>query len=79
MYRLRMALLGVLSPDKAAQGEDRAVLIYENDHGRYMTYAVPDGGLGRAGENAGYPAQPEARLPLRKPVLVYGNPLVRRV
>jgi len=45
LYQRRMALLSILSPDKAAQDENRAVLIYENDHGRYMTYAMPDGGL----------------------------------
>ncbi|HPJ01770.1 MAG TPA: phage tail family protein [Candidatus Limiplasma sp.] len=63
LYRLRMALLGVLSPDKAAQGDDRAVLIYENDHARYMTYAVPDGGLDAQGRTLD--TQPNLRLGFR--------------
>jgi hypothetical protein len=59
LYARRMELLNILSPDKAARGDARAVLIYENDYirsrtleapppsgnGMYMTYAVPDGGL----------------------------------
>lgn len=45
MYDMRMLLLGILSVDKAIDGEDRAYLIYENDAGRRMTYAVPEGGL----------------------------------
>lgn len=45
LYERRMELMRVLSPDKALQGEDRAILIYENDYGRYMTWAMPDGGL----------------------------------
>ena len=45
LYRRRMELLNVLSPDKALDDDTRAMLIYENDYGRYMTCAVPDGGL----------------------------------
>ena len=45
MYAQRMDLLRILSPDKAIRDEDRAMLIYENDYIRYMTWAVPDGGL----------------------------------
>ena len=45
LYARRMDLLRILSPDKAIRGENRAMLIYENDYVRYMTYAVPDGGL----------------------------------
>ena len=45
MYAHRMDLLRILSPDKAIDGDDRAMLIYENDYVRYMTWAVPDGGL----------------------------------
>ncbi len=45
LYRLRMELLKILSPDKAVQDTQRAMLIYENDNGRYLTWAIPDGGL----------------------------------
>lgn len=45
MYARRMELMRILSPDKAVQGEERSILIYENDYVRYMTWAVPDGGL----------------------------------
>jgi hypothetical protein len=45
MYAHRMQLLRVLSPDRAVRGDDRAQLIYENDQGKYMTWAMPDGGL----------------------------------
>ena len=45
MYALRQRLMGVLSPDRAFDGTERARLIYENDYGRYETYAVPEGGL----------------------------------
>ncbi len=45
MYAHRMDLMRILSPDRAVRGEERAVLIYENDSVRYMTWAVPDGGL----------------------------------
>lgn len=45
LYRLRSQLLGVLSPDKAFDGVNRAKLIYENDYGRRWTWAVPESGL----------------------------------
>ena len=45
LYAYRMRLLRVLSPDRAVRGGDRGTLIYDNDNGRYMTYAIPDGGL----------------------------------
>ena len=45
MYERRMDLLRILSPDKAIDGDDRALLIYENDYVRYMAYVIPDGGL----------------------------------
>ena len=49
LYRRRTELCCILSPDKAIRGEARGMLIYENDHGRYLTYAIPDGGLDAAG------------------------------
>ena len=45
MYSQRMYLLGVLSPDKAINGDLRATLLYENDFGRFITSAVPSDGL----------------------------------
>lgn len=45
LYARRMELLSVLSPDKAVRGNERAALLYENDHGRYLTWAIPEGGL----------------------------------
>lgn len=45
MYRLRSELIGILSPDLAFDGENRARLIYENDFGRWWTWAVPEKGL----------------------------------
>ncbi|NCC69873.1 MAG: hypothetical protein EOM14_17085 [Clostridia bacterium] len=45
LYRRRMELLNILSPDKAVHDANRAVLIYENDNGRYLTWVIPDGGL----------------------------------
>ncbi len=63
LYQRRMALLRVLSPDKAARGDSRAVLIYENDNGRYMTYAVPDGGLDAQGRTLD--TQPNVKLNFR--------------
>ena len=45
LYQRRQTLLGILSPDRAISGADRAQLIYENDYGRWGTPAVPDGGL----------------------------------
>lgn len=43
LYALREALCGALSIDKAMDGEKRARLIYENDHGSWWTWAVPEG------------------------------------
>lgn len=63
LYRQRMALLNILSPDKAKSGDDRAVLIYENDNGRYMTYTVPDGGLDAQGRTLD--TQPNVKLSFR--------------
>ena len=45
LYSRRMDLMRILSPARAIRGEERALLIYENDYIRYMTWAVPDGGL----------------------------------
>ncbi len=45
MYRQRMNALSVLSPDKAVDGDARGILIYENDFGRWQTYAIPESGL----------------------------------
>jgi hypothetical protein len=45
MYRLRSELLGVLSPEKAFDGERRAQLFYENDHLLRWTWATPEHGL----------------------------------
>jgi hypothetical protein len=45
MYQLRTRLQGILSPDRAMNGTERARLIYENDSGRWVTDAIPDGGL----------------------------------
>lgn len=53
LYESREALCRVLSPDLAADGESRARLVYENDHGAWWTWAVPLGGLdwtARAGD-----------------------------
>jgi hypothetical protein len=63
LYDYRMLLIDILSPDKAAQGSDRARLIYENDQGKYMTYAVPDGGLDANGRFLN--AQPNIKLDFR--------------
>lgn len=63
LYALRQQLLGVLSPDRACDGDGRATLIYENDHGRYMTYAVPVGGLDAASRIGN--VQPSLRLSFR--------------
>lgn len=63
LYARRMELLRVLSPDKAVRGGARAVLIYENDHGRYMTWAIPDGGLDAQGRTLD--TQPSLRLNFR--------------
>ena len=55
LYESREALCRVLSPDLAADGESRARLVYENDHGAWWTWAVPLGGLdwtARAGGRA---------------------------
>ena len=43
LYESREALCRVLSPDLAADGESRARLIYENDHGAWWTWATPTG------------------------------------
>ena len=63
MYRLRSELLGVLSPDKAFDGTNRARLLYENDFGRRWTWAVPESGLdwGERKQNA----QPSLSLNFR--------------
>lgn len=45
LYDTRRSLCGILSPDKAVDGESRARLLYENDGGSYWTWAVPEGGL----------------------------------
>lgn len=45
MYRLRSELLGVLRPELAFDGTNRARLIYENDYGRRWTWAAPESGL----------------------------------
>ncbi len=45
LYQYRLNLQAILSPDRAVNGNDRATLIYENDYGRWQTYAIPDGGL----------------------------------
>ena len=45
LYALREALCGALSIDKAMDGEKRARLIYENDHGSWWTWAVPEGNV----------------------------------
>lgn len=45
MYALRSQLCGVLSPALAFDGIRRAKLIYENDHGSWWTWAVPENGL----------------------------------
>ena len=53
LYESREALCRVLSPDLAADGESRARLVYENDHGAWWTWVVPLGGLdwtARAGD-----------------------------
>jgi hypothetical protein len=63
LYRRRMELISVLSPDKAMQGGVRAVLLYENDNGRYMTYAVPDGGMDAQGRTLD--TQPNVKLHFR--------------
>lgn len=63
LYQRRMELLNILSPDKAAEGDARAILIYENDNGRYMTYAMPDGGLDAQGRTLD--TQPNLRLSFR--------------
>lgn len=63
LYALRLRLMGILSPDRAASGEERATLIYENDYGRWQTYAVPEGGLD-AGSRVGN-VQPSVKLSFR--------------
>lgn len=45
LYEKREALCRLLSPDLAMDGESRARLIYENNHGTWWTWAVPLGGL----------------------------------
>lgn len=45
LYRRRVELCRLLSPDLGAQGAQRARLIYENDLGAWWTWAVPLGGL----------------------------------
>lgn len=43
LYALRQSLSGILSPERALRGRERARLIYENDHGRWWTWAAPAG------------------------------------
>ncbi len=45
MYSLRSSLCGLLSPSLAFDGQRRGKLIYQNDHGTWWTWAVPQGGL----------------------------------
>lgn len=45
MYRQRQRLSGQLSLERAMEGTARARLLYENDHGRWWTWAVPSGGV----------------------------------
>lgn len=45
MYSLRSGLCGILSPSLAFDGQRRGRLIYQNDHGTWWTWAVPQGGL----------------------------------
>ena len=54
LYESREALCRVLSPDLAADGESRARLVYENDHGAWWTWVVPLGGLSPADARAMY-------------------------
>jgi hypothetical protein len=63
LYERRMELLSILSPDKAVRDDERAVLLYENDHGRYMTYAIPFGGLDAGSRTLN--TQPNVRLNFR--------------
>ncbi len=63
LYERRMELLSILSPDKAVRDEERAVLIYENDNGRYMTWAIPSGGLDAQGR--ALDTQPNVKLNFR--------------
>ncbi|HPF86502.1 MAG TPA: phage tail family protein [Candidatus Limiplasma sp.] len=63
LYRRRMELLNILSPDKAVQGDERAVLLYENDNGRYMTWAIPCGGLDASAR--ALDTQPNVKLSFR--------------
>lgn len=63
LYERRMELLSILSPDKAVRDDERAVLLYENDHGRYMTWAIPFGGLDAQGRSLD--TQPNVRLSFR--------------
>ncbi len=43
MYRQRLSLSGMLSMERAMSGAERARIIYENDYGRWWTWAVPNG------------------------------------
>lgn len=45
MYQKRMALCGLLAKDKAfdAARQMRGRIVYQNDHGQYWTWAVPEG------------------------------------
>ena len=63
MYAHRMDLLRILSPARAIRGEERALLIYENDYIRYMTWAVPDGGL--EAKNRVLDTQPNLKVTFR--------------
>lgn len=63
LYRRRMELLNILSPDKAVRGGSRAMLIYENDNGRFMTWGMPDSGLDAAARTLD--TQPNVKLNFR--------------
>lgn len=63
LYRQRMRVVSVLSPDRAFDGVHRATLLYENDYGRWQTYAVPEGGLDAATRVGN--VQPSMRLTFR--------------
>lgn len=45
MYRHRQRLSGILSLERAMSGESRGRLLYENNHGRWWTWAVPSGDI----------------------------------
>ena len=49
MYAHRLRLSGALSPERAMDGARRARILYENDHGRWWTWAVPAGDVSWGG------------------------------